>query len=192
TLLGEALWKGRWILLLCAVAGGVVGIVIARSMQPVYEAAATLLITESREPEAVSTPETLTAIANSNAMATRVLASLHLDRPPYSLTPETFRINHVEIEPLRGSRMVRVKVTLPDAEMAARGADEVARQTVELSRTLNQQDTVFLRDYLAAQLEASQTRKQQLEREMVQYRANSQLELVETDADSLLGQRSQL
>jgi capsular polysaccharide biosynthesis protein len=125
-------------------------------------------------------------------MATGVLGSLHLDRPPYSLTPETFRAKHVEIEPLHGSRMIRVKVTLPDPVMAARGANEVAGQTVELARTLNQQDTAFLRDYLGAQLEASQSRKEQLQREMVEYRAHSQLELVETDADSLLEQRSQL
>lgn len=191
-LLGEALWRGRWILLLSAVVGGVIGVFIAQSLQPVYEAVATLLITESPEPEAVNSPETLTAIASSNAMATRVLASLHLDRPPYSLTAEMFRADHVEIEPVRGSRMIRVKVNLSDPVMATRGADEVARQTVELARTLNQQDTAFLRDYLAAQLEASQTRKEQLQGEMVDYRTRSQLELVETDADSLLEQRSQL
>ena len=190
--LAEAVWKSRWILLLSAAIAGVVGVFVAQSMQPVYEAAATLLITESPEPEAVNSPETLTAIASSNAMATRVLAALHLDQPPYRLTPQMFRVDHVEIEPVRGSRMIRVKVNLPDPVLAMRGADEVARQTVELARTLNQQDTAFLRDYLAAQLDASQTRKEQLQREMVEYRTRSQLELVETDADSLLEQRSQV
>jgi uncharacterized protein involved in exopolysaccharide biosynthesis len=189
---GQALWNGRWIVILSTVLGSLVGGIIAHFMQPVYEAAATLLITESREPEAVNSPETLRAIADSNSMATRVLAALKLDSPPYNLTPDTFRARDVAVEELRGSRMVRVTVTLPDAALAARGADEVARQTVELARSLNQRDTTFLRDYLAAQLEAAQTRKGELEREMVAYRANSQLELVETDADALLQQRSQL
>lgn len=191
-LFARALWRGRWSLVLGVVAGTIVGGLVARSMQPIYEAAATLLITESRDPEAVNSPETVSAIANSNAMATRVLGSLQLDRPPYSLTSDTFRANHVAIEPLRGSRMVRVKVTLPDAALAARGADEVARQTVELARNLNQQDTAFLRDYLGAQLQAAQTRKEQLQQQMVAYRTSSQLELVETDADGLLQQRSHL
>jgi uncharacterized protein involved in exopolysaccharide biosynthesis len=188
----QALWNGRWILILAAALGAVGGGILGHFMQPVYEASATLLITESREPEAVNSPETLRAIADSNSMATRVLAALKLDGPPYYLTPDTFRARDVAVEELRGSRMVRVTVTLPDAALAARGADEVARQTVELARTLNQQDTTFLRDYLAAQLDAAQTRKGELEREMVAYRASSQLELVETDADALLQQRSEL
>jgi uncharacterized protein involved in exopolysaccharide biosynthesis len=191
-LFGHALWRGRWILGLSLLAGGVVGLLIARSIQPAYEAVAVLLMTESKDPEAVNSPETLNAIADSNATASRVLAALQLDRAPYNLTAGAFREKYVAIEPVRGSRMIRVKVTLPDPTLAARAADEVAHQTVELARVLNQQDTAYLRDYLAAQLAATQARKEQLQHDMVSYRANSQLELVETDADALLEQRSQL
>jgi len=175
--------------------GLLAGFLYAWTRPPVYEATATLLVARSKIGSDMSPPaatQAFRAFVVNKGIAAKVLTEAGLDRPPASLDPITFINNHLSVEEIVAGDLVRVHVRLPDAALAARVANRLVQLATDLNRRVNVEESLAVRDFIKAQLDESQTRLRNLERDLVAYKREAQLELRRAEVTSLLDQRGQL
>ena len=107
----------------------------------------------------------------------------------------------VKVEPVRNSRLVKVKVVNTNAEQAARIANAIAQSYIALSMERRTQSSTYARTFLEEQLKATKARLEESERTLNTYaKSNSILTLDEktnvinqtyTDYSSALGRVEQ-
>ncbi|MEO5607087.1 MAG: Wzz/FepE/Etk N-terminal domain-containing protein, partial [Polaromonas sp.] len=107
----------------------------------------------------------------------------------------------VKVEPVRNSRLVKVKVTNADAGQAARIANAIAQGFITLSMERRAQSSVYAKSFLEDQLKTTKAKLEQSERTLNAYaKSNSILTLDEktnvisqtyTDYSSALGKVEQ-
>jgi uncharacterized protein involved in exopolysaccharide biosynthesis len=118
--------------LLCALAGGVVGFL----RQPTYVVTATVSVQPARAPDTTLTPADLMAVLRDEAAIARVLE--RAGPASASLTPADFAANHLDVQPVPGTSLLRVSVTHPDpgtaTAVAAALPDEAANRHLEQDR----------------------------------------------------------
>ena len=86
----------------------------------------------------------------------------------------------VKVEPVRGSRLVRVTVVSPDAAKAARVANAMAQNFMVMSMERKMESSVYARNFLEDQIKVTKARLEESERTLNAYaRANSILTLDE-------------
>ena len=86
----------------------------------------------------------------------------------------------VKVEPVRGSRLVRVTVVSPDAAKAARVANAMAQSFMVMSMERKTESSVYARNFLEDQIKVTKARLEESERTLNAYaRANSILTLDE-------------
>ena len=86
----------------------------------------------------------------------------------------------VKVEPVRGSRLVRVTVVSPDPAKAARVANSMAQNFMAMSMERKMESSVYARNFLEDQIKVTKARLEESERTLNAYaRANSILTLDE-------------
>jgi succinoglycan biosynthesis transport protein ExoP len=88
--------------------------------------------------------------------------------------------------------VIVVKVRLWDRDLAAKVANRLADDAVQLAQRLNQEETVSARDIIKAQIDQSKKRLDQAELRLEEFKRKAQIELLRKDVDALLGQRGAL
>src|SRR5262245_25053201 len=111
----------RWKLaLLGAIIGGVLAFWFASIQPSRYEGVTTLLVVPPSQPNSVSTtPATFRAIVENGSLALQVISELKLHAGERPLTPLKFLEDMLRVEEVRGTNIVRVRVTLEDPKAAA-------------------------------------------------------------------------
>ncbi len=171
------------------------GFVYAWTRPPVYEATATLLISRSKigvESTPPAAGQAFRAFVVNKAIVAKVQQEFGLDRPPQNLDPVGFINDHLSVEEIVAGDLVRVHVRLADAALAAKVANRLVQLATDLSRRVNTEESLAVRDFIKAQLDESFTRLQGLERNLVAYKREAQLELRRDEVDSLLDRRREL
>jgi capsular exopolysaccharide synthesis family protein len=79
-------------------------------------------------------------------------------------------ISRVDVQPIRGSRLVDVFFTSSDPKFAASGANALVDEYVEQNLQLKLQSTQNMLDWLHKQLETQQQKVQESERQLAEYR----------------------
>jgi uncharacterized protein involved in exopolysaccharide biosynthesis len=121
------------ILAIGALIGGLVGFAAALRTPPLFEAVATVFLNPPRSNPDLFTTAAMRTIFSNPSVSSDVVRELGIDRPPHSLTPGRFQTRALTVEDVPNSYLARVKVRLPDPELAATAANRVAERLSDLT-----------------------------------------------------------
>jgi uncharacterized protein involved in exopolysaccharide biosynthesis len=188
------LWRGRiWILAVGALCGAAV-FALSVSGGRTYRSSLVLQVTSSKVTDG-STPAstaTMRPIIESRVLVGKVIRSLGLDKPPASLSTSDFLAYAFSIEEIRGTNLLKLRVRLPNPELAAKALNTLADAAVATARRLSQAEAVLARDQLGVHLQEAQQRLNETEAHLRETMATSQLDLARADVEELLRQRMEL
>jgi uncharacterized protein involved in exopolysaccharide biosynthesis len=123
----RTLWRARFLL----VAGTLVGAAVAFAATRAYprQFSAVTVLTPKTEGRTVSA-ELIRPVIGSYVVGAETVSSLHLDEPPYALSPQAFMRDHVKIAVNAGTW--NVQVTLGDAKLASDAANRLAASIIRV------------------------------------------------------------
>ena len=182
SIIAAALIRGRWIILAALAVALTIGVAIIEFAPRAYTAETTLEI--EREPQKVAavgsaipaetlfgadeTAQTQYGLLHSRGLAVRVGRMLGLDRQAAYVRESPagggaeagvrFLREHIQIAPLRGSRLVTLRFTDADPTMSARIAGAFATAFVDLALERRLQASDYARGFLQSQLVEAKTR----------------------------------
>ena len=191
--------KGRWIVLVALAVALTIGAAIILFAPRAYTAETTLEI--EREPQKVAavgsaipadtlfgadeTAQTQYGLLRSRGLAIRVGRMLGLDRqaafvrelPAGGGGEAGIRLlrEHLQIVPLRGSRLVTLRFTDPDPNMSARVAGAFATAFIDLALERRLQSSDYARGFLQNQLVEAKTKLELSERGLAGYAAGEDI-----------------
>ena len=182
----------RWWLLILV--GALVGAVIGfwqASRQPLrYQGVTTLLVVPPSQPGAAQVnAATFRAIVENGTLAAQVIEELKLQD---SMSPYRFLERALAVEEIRGTNIVKVKVTLADPKLAAEASRRLAQKAILLAQQITQQDGVSVQEQLKRHVSDAAQRMQQAERELLEYKQHAQVELLKEDTEAQLRERADL
>jgi uncharacterized protein involved in exopolysaccharide biosynthesis len=128
----------RWMFAVVGAAlGGLLFFGLASRQPFMYEGVTTLMVQPPSEPGAAPmNPATFRAIAENATLASQIIDELKLQQPPYSLSPQTFVEDALQVEEVRGTNIVKIRVTLAEPQMAAEASRRLADKAILLARQI--------------------------------------------------------
>lgn len=155
-----------------------------------YQGVTTLLVVPPSQPGGAQVnPATFQAIVQNLSLASQVIDELKLQD---TLTPHGFVERALSVEEVRGTNIVRVKVTLPDPQLAAHASRRMAEKAIVLAQQIAQLNGVSVQEQLKRYLTDAAERMQQAERELLEYKQRAQVDLIKGDTDAQLKARAEL
>ena len=171
-----------------AVAGALAGFFIASSAPVLYQATATLTVKQPAGNTGLAlTPATSRALLANMTVVAETLKELQLDRG--GLTPQAFVEDHLEIQPVPTTTLLRVSVSLPDPEKARLAAKLLAEKAVVLSSRVDQDGAASTRDSFKIQVEEAAKRLDEAEARLLTFKSTAQVDLLQAQSDSTLERR---
>lgn len=116
-----------------AIVGGLLGWFAATRSASVFEAVATVVLSPPPGRDALFTAPSMRTVFTSATVISAVVSELGLDREPFSLTPDAFRSRALIVEEVPTTYVTRLRVRLRSADTAAKAANAVAHQAMELT-----------------------------------------------------------
>jgi uncharacterized protein involved in exopolysaccharide biosynthesis len=184
----------HWLLILAgAVLGGVIVFWYVISQPSRYEGVTTLLVVPPSEPRAAPiNPATFRAIVENASLVAQVISELKLGDGEHSFTPQRFLREALIVEEVRGTNIVRIKVTLYDRNTAAEASRRLASKAIVLTQSISQQDGAAIQGQLKEHLADAERRRAEAERNLLTYKQVAQVDLLKEDADAQLKERGDL
>jgi succinoglycan biosynthesis transport protein ExoP len=182
----------RWWLLIFvgALIGGALAFWNASRRPLQYQGVTTLLVVPPSQPGGVQVnPATFQAIVENLSLASEVIDELKLQD---TLTPHRFLERALSVEEVRGTNIVRVKVTLPDPQLAADASRRLAQKAIVFAQQITQLNGASVQEQLKRYLTDAAERMQQAERELLEYKQRAQVDLIKGDTDAQLKARAEL
>jgi len=182
----------------CTLVGALAALVASFLVPRTYAADAALAISRSKLGEETrTTSETLSTanfrpLVESRAVAAQVIKEMKLDQRPYSVSPNRFFADVIEIEEVRNSAVILVHGRLPDPVAVADVVNRVAELGAETARRVSQQEAVQARNDIKLQVDEAKSRLDTASARLDAARSSAQLELARKDVDSALDQRGAL
>ena len=133
--------------------GALLGVLAAAQSPPLFEATATTMLTVPADPNGVFTPAALRALFRSPSMAVSVVSELALDRPPAAITPDRFLAQAFSVEDVPNTYLTRLRVRLPDAQLAAKAASKATEHLIEIAARVWRETLSHRRAELERQVE---------------------------------------
>ncbi len=188
--------------------GGVIAVVAAAvvvslALPEKYEAESTLMIEQSLIPgetDAASLSprviesfgNTYQRVVNNNQTLKKAVEKFNLSEKPYEMTWEKLGSNCINVQPVRGSRLITVTVTLQDPELAQKLANYIADQAVEratqLGTTGAEKSQKILREKRDKARQEMETAASRLEK----FRKTAKLPFLRKEIDILLNRKEDL
>jgi capsular polysaccharide biosynthesis protein len=193
--MAEALWRGRAVIAVGAIVLALAGAASTVVRPRQYEATATLAVYAARlaeQAQQAAPPESLVPLIASPTLASRVVQELGLDRPPGSYTAATLFDGPVVVRAVPQSSLIKIVARFEDADLASRVSNRLAELGVDAVAAAGRVDVTAVERELKAMLEAADARRLDAERQYEEYRSGAQVELVEKEVATLLGQRAAL
>jgi uncharacterized protein involved in exopolysaccharide biosynthesis len=180
----------RWPLILAGVLlGGVVGFWYAARRPLAYQGVTTLLVVPPAQPSGTQmNPATFRAIVENATLASQVIDELKLQ----NVTAQGFVEQALAVEEVRGTNIVKVKVSLPDPKLAADASRRLAQKAIGLTQQITQQEGASIQEQLKNHLNDAQTRLRTAEKELLTYKQSAQVDLIKGDTDAQLRERGGL
>jgi polysaccharide biosynthesis transport protein len=179
----RVVYRRRWLAVVVFLAVVLGAAVYTYTAEPLYQAQASVLI-ELERPNVIDIEEVLNEapdyqtqyeLLQSRALVQRTVAALQLwTRPGFPATTEIGAVDAVggalQIAPVRGTRLVHIRVRWPDPDVAAEIANEHARQYVEQNLDVRFQASKQASDWLEEQLAEERKRVEAGESALQAYR----------------------
>jgi uncharacterized protein involved in exopolysaccharide biosynthesis len=174
--------------------GVIAGIGIALAQPILYEGVTTLMVTppSARSSTPNFTAATLRALIENVGLVTETIAETGLSKPPYSFTPQTFLEEALGVEEVRNTNLVRVKVRVEDANLAATASRVLARKAIALNRRLGQDEGSAIQEQLKTHLDQAADRLKTAEEQLLRFQKAAQVDLLKEDANAMLDERGDL
>ena len=184
----------RWKLVAAgALAGGALAFLFANSQPLRYEGITTLLVIPPTQAEATQvSPSTFRALVANASLAAQVIAELKLGGGDDAYTPQRFLEDALQVEEVRGTNIVRVRVTLRDPRAAAAASRLLASKAIALTQQISQQGGASIQSQLKNYLTDALTRLASAEKELLAYKQGAQVELLKEDTNAQLKERGDL
>ena len=187
---GRFLASYWWLLMLCTF-GGVIATLGIRSQQPMrYQATATLAINANASTAPALTPATARALIANLSTVAETITELQLNR--YGMTSQSFVEHALQVQAVPATNLLRVSVALSDPTKARLAAEAVSVKAVELSRQLDQEGAVTLRDALKKQMDDAALRLDAAEARLLEYQSAMHIELLEQGTEARMRDRDSL
>lgn len=191
----SAIWRFRFAIIAVTLAACVVAAVVSLRAARVYEASLVLNVSPPKfgdgGTQPVLTPASFRPLLQSPTVAATVIREFHLDQAPYNLTPSDL-VSMIEAEEIRGTTLIRLTVTFPDAQLSAKIADRVAELGIALARKMIADEGTGARDLIKQELDESQRAYESADRAVTEFRTRAQIEALRKDVDAALGERATL
>lgn len=131
-------WKGLIITgtVLCLIIIMVVSFTMNLRVPKIYQATVSLSTDLNKNSEEIIKDPNVNLIKDQ-AVATKVIERLGLDKPPHPLNPETL-IRMISVEPIPGAPLIKIVVKYTDPEKARDIANAIAASVVELNKELTE------------------------------------------------------
>ena len=185
-------WRYRYVLLAAVLATGAVTYAINRQLAPTYEVEFRLMASEPRlgnEPAREQSVVEFRELVESQTLAAGLVDEFNLGAPPYNLTPRSFLDDHVSVEIIRDSSIIRVAVRLQDRDLLVKVARRYAERVVEVAQKLNTEGLDYTTERIRQQRDAALERLTAAERAVQELRGEAQIEVLRRDVDTMLERR---
>lgn len=187
------LQRGWKLLLLGAVVGAVLGLSLAMSRPTLYEGVTTLMASPAPGADRGSINlATLTPLFKDLTLASEIVEELRLRDAPHTLTPQSLTTNHVIVEEDNEAKLLKVRVRLADAALAAAASRRLSDKAIVLNGRINERRSSFERDTIKKQLEKATERLESAETELLKFQQHAQVDLLKEDAEALLAERGDM
>jgi uncharacterized protein involved in exopolysaccharide biosynthesis len=186
--------KRRWLFAVAGAAlGGLLFFGLASRERSMYEGVTTLVVQPASEGgNAPLNPATFRAIVENATLASQIIDELKLQQPPYSLSPQTFVEDALQVEEVRGTNIVKIRVTLAEPQAAAEASRRLADKAILLARQIAEREAGSVRERLEQYVTDARDRLQQAEQALLSFQQHAQVELIREDADAMLRERGDL
>lgn len=188
----RALWQVRVGVAALIATSVIAGGLWAWSTPRVYEASATLMVARPKTGQSGSADTSVASfvtLLQNRSLAARAIEKFSLDRT-HRLSPNALLEGHLRAQEVPGTNVLRLAMRLGDPTLAAEVANFIAEASLDLNRRISGDEAVALRDYIGQQVEQTRTRLTALEAQLVSYKREAQLDVLKSDIDTLLNQRS--
>lgn len=194
----RAIRKRKWMVVLGIILCTGVAIVVALRLPEKYQAEATLLIEGSiipgdRETQALS-PRTIQNLGTTyqrivmrQEILREAIEKLGVDDSPHELTWQALR-ERVSAQPVRGSQLIAVRVTLQDPELARDLANFLAERAVEQATELGTRGADKRRQVLKEKVDQARRQLEQAEMDLLRFEKTAEIELVQHEISNRLAQ----
>lgn len=164
----------------------------AAAAPALHEAEVTLVARASRlgdEPAPPVQAAMFTPLVANLETADHVVSALDLATRSPAYTPGRFLRDALRVNVVGGAPLIVVRVRLPDRDLAARAANEVAAAAVAQSRRLGQHEAGEARDRLRDLHAEARRRYDEAQEALEAFRRKSHVDFLRRDAEALLGER---
>ena len=184
----------RWLLIFAgAILGGVIAFWFVISQPLKYEGVTTLLVVPPSVPGGAQiNPATFRAFVENASLVAQVISELKLGDGEHAFTPQKFLQEALIVEEVRGTNIVRIRVTLYDRNTAAEASRRLASNAIVLTQSISQQDGAAIQGQVQEHLADAERRRANAEKDLSTYKQSAQLDLVKEDADAQLKERGHL
>jgi uncharacterized protein involved in exopolysaccharide biosynthesis len=184
----------HWILLVVvALAGGVYGFAVSRWRPILYEGVTTVLVVPPSKVDVRSaSTANFRALLENLTHSSQVVKELGLDKPPFSLTPQRFHDEAMQIEEVPGTNLVKVRVRLTDPDRAMEASRLLAQKAVSLNTEISQREGSSMRDLLKAHLNEASDQLKTAQAQLLAYQKEAQVDLLMKDTDAMMSERGEL
>src|SRR5207342_2573677 len=111
----------------------------------------------------------------------------------HALTPSRFVEDAVQVEEVRGTSLVRVRVTWPDPRTAAEASRRLAAKAIAFAQQVAPQSAASpIETQMKTHLDDAQKRLTSAEKELLTYKQGAQVDLLKQDTDAQLRERGEL
>lgn len=156
------LWSKRFLIVGVVVAAALGTLALSSAMPKTYRATATLIITDAKMPSNAGEPrpdarlysDTYAALIKSESISTKVVNALNLERQG-AFTSASLA-DAIRVRPVPNTLLVTVSLDDVDPERAAAIVNAQSSSVAELSRAMSTSNLTDTREYLQAQVAASQ------------------------------------
>jgi uncharacterized protein involved in exopolysaccharide biosynthesis len=190
----RALWRRRLAIGVGTLVVAATTFAVSSILPPQYRSTAVLIVNQPKigdTPMVTTNTATFARLLANQTLAAAVIKKFSLDQPPEGMTTDAF-LARLEIAEIGGTALIRVGITMGNAQTAADVLNAFAAEAVALNRRLNQGEAIAARDLINSQLEQARARLKAAESALLEYRRKGQIDLVKNDAKAQLDQRSKL
>jgi uncharacterized protein involved in exopolysaccharide biosynthesis len=176
-------------------------LVVSLYSPKIYRSTTYVLISESKigsssrdsDLQQMAMLPTFVPFVDNDELIGESLKQLHLDQPPYGLTPDKFRRkNYLDVRVPKSTRLLELDIEFPDARLAADLANDIAQRAVKLNGRLNTTDTTATQEFLKKELDQARTELAEVSGRRLKVHEAAHIEDLDAKLTTLLSERDKL